>query len=37
LGWDGDRFDVYRVRMVFPPIPTSVVMRYDLLDPPDKR
>jgi len=30
LGWDGERFDVYRVRMLFPPIPTSIVMRHKL-------
>lgn len=30
LKLDGERFDVYRVVMSYPPIPTSVVMRHDL-------
>jgi hypothetical protein len=29
-GWDGDRFDVYRLRMQYPPIPTTVVFRRPL-------
>lgn len=35
LGWDGDRFNVFRVRMAFPPIPTSVVMQRVLPPRPD--
>jgi hypothetical protein len=34
-GWDADEFDVYRVRMRYPPIPTSVMIRYDLGPPPE--
>ncbi|MFH1749246.1 MAG: hypothetical protein ABIG44_19620 [Planctomycetota bacterium] len=34
LGWDGKRFDVYRVRMQFPIIPTSVLVTYELPEAP---
>ncbi|MFQ5805655.1 MAG: hypothetical protein ACE5I3_04310 [Phycisphaerae bacterium] len=34
LGWDGERFDVYRVVLLFPVIPTSVVMRHELPEAP---
>lgn len=34
LDWDPDAFDVYRVRLAFPPIPSTVVIRHDLPDPP---
>jgi hypothetical protein len=34
LGWDPDQFDAYRVRLAFPPIPSTVVIRHDLPDPP---
>ena len=27
LGWEGERFNVFRVKMAFPPIPSSVVMQ----------
>jgi len=27
-GWDPDDFDLYRVRMAYPPMPTSVVIRH---------
>lgn len=30
VGWDADEFDVYRVRMAYPPMPASVVMRHPL-------
>ena len=30
LGWDGNRFDVYRVEMKFPPIPSTIGMRHRL-------
>lgn len=30
LGWDGKRFDVYRVRMQYPVIPSSVLVTYEL-------
>jgi hypothetical protein len=30
LGWDSQRFDVYRVRMKYPPIPSGILMRRDL-------
>ncbi len=34
-GWNAGEFDVYRVRMRYPPIPVSVMIRYDLGPPPD--
>jgi hypothetical protein len=34
LGWDGDRFDVYRVRLEYPVIPTAVAMRHELPETP---
>jgi hypothetical protein len=30
LGWDGERFDVYRCRVEYPVLPSTVVMRFDL-------
>ena len=33
-GWDGQRFDVYRVEMRYPPMPATVVMRHELLEQP---
>jgi hypothetical protein len=36
LGWDGERFNVYRVRIEFPFTPTSVVASFDLLEPPGR-
>ena len=29
-GWDGDSFDVYRCRLEYPVLPSSVVSRFDL-------
>jgi hypothetical protein len=37
LGWDGERFDVYRAVLLFPVIPTSVVMRHELPEAPGAR
>jgi hypothetical protein len=34
LGWDGERFDVYRLEMQYPVIPTSVAMVHDLPEAP---
>ncbi len=34
-GWDPDQFDIYRVRMSYPPIPTSVMVHHALPTPPD--
>ena len=34
LGWDGERFDVYRCRIEYPVVPSSVELRFDLPDPP---
>jgi hypothetical protein len=34
LGWDGARFDVYRVRLEYPPIPTLVTTQHDLPEAP---
>ncbi|MCK4660139.1 MAG: hypothetical protein KAV82_11510 [Phycisphaerae bacterium] len=34
LGWDSERFDVYRVQMQFPIIPTSVLMMHELPEAP---
>lgn len=33
LGWDGERFDVYRVRLRYPVLSSSVVLRHPLADP----
>ena len=33
-GQDPERFDVYRIRMQYPIVPTSVTMSFDLLEPP---
>ena len=33
-GWDGAQFDAYRVRMKFPPIPATMIIKHDLPDPP---
>lgn len=30
LGWDGERFDVYRVRIMYPVVPSIVIMRHPL-------
>jgi hypothetical protein len=32
LGWDGEHFDVYRVRVAYPVVPSIVVMRHPLRD-----
>jgi hypothetical protein len=32
--WDPDVFEPHRMRMRFPPIPISVMVRHELLDPP---
>lgn len=34
LGWDPARFDVFRVRMEYPPVPTTVTMESPLPEPP---
>jgi hypothetical protein len=34
LGWDGDRFDVYRCRVEYPVLPSSVVMEFELPEQP---
>jgi hypothetical protein len=34
LGWDGERFDVYRIRIQYPIIPSTVAMRHEL---PERR
>jgi hypothetical protein len=34
LGWDGNRFDVYRVRLEYPPIPTLVTIEHALQPSP---
>jgi hypothetical protein len=33
LGWTPDEFDHFRVRMAYPPLPTSVMIRHDLPRP----
>ena len=35
-GWNGADFDVYRVQLRFPPIPTNLVITHDLPEPPSK-
>lgn len=32
-GIDPDEYELFRVRMAYPPMPTSVMLRHDLLDP----
>lgn len=34
LGWHGELFDVYRIRLQYPFIPTTVVMRHELPERP---
>jgi len=34
LGWDGERFDVYRCRVEYPVMHSAVVIRFDLPEPP---
>jgi hypothetical protein len=34
LGWDGERFDVYRCRIEYPVMPSTVVMRFELPEAP---
>lgn len=36
IGWDGDEFDVYRCRIEYPVMPSSVVLRFDLPDAPQQ-
>lgn len=33
--WDAGDFDLYRVRMAYPPLSTSVMIRHELPEPPD--
>jgi hypothetical protein len=33
-GWDAKQFDVFRVRMRYPPIPVNLIITHDLPDPP---
>lgn len=33
-GWRADEFDVFRIRMGYPPIPVSVMVRHDMPAPP---
>ena len=35
MGWDGEHFDVFRIRIAFPFVPTAVVFHQDLPDPPE--
>ncbi|MCH8824415.1 MAG: hypothetical protein IH984_13020 [Planctomycetes bacterium] len=34
LGWDGEKFDVYRCRVEYPVMPSAVVMHFDLPEKP---
>lgn len=34
LGWDGEKFDVYRCRVEYPVMPSSVVVRFELPEKP---
>jgi hypothetical protein len=36
VGWNSDDFDVYRYRLEYPVMPTSVVLQFDLPEPPGK-
>ncbi len=33
LGLNASDYELYRVRMAYPPVPTTVMLRHDLLDP----
>lgn len=34
-GWQADDFDLHRVRMAYPPLSTSVMIRHPMPEPPD--
>ncbi|MGD8454425.1 MAG: hypothetical protein PVJ57_21640 [Phycisphaerae bacterium] len=34
MGWDPERFDVYRCRVEYPIMPSTVTIQFDLIDPP---
>ncbi|MFI4882898.1 MAG: hypothetical protein ACIAQU_09980 [Phycisphaerales bacterium JB064] len=34
-GWNTDEFELYRVRMAYPPLSTSVMISHDLPEPPE--
>ena len=34
LGWDGSRFDVYRCRVQYPIVPSSVMLQFELPEKP---
>jgi hypothetical protein len=36
LGWDGERFDVYRCRVEYPVLPSTVAMVFDLPEAPSQ-
>ncbi|HVP12984.1 MAG TPA: hypothetical protein VMV94_17550 [Phycisphaerae bacterium] len=36
LGWDGERFDVYRCRVEYPVLPSTVVMAFELPEAPEQ-
>lgn len=36
LGWDGERFDVYRCRVQYPVMPSKVVIEFDLPERPPR-
>ena len=35
-GWDAEEFDVFRVRMAYPPIPATLMITHELPDRPDE-
>ncbi len=35
LGWDGEKFDVYRCRVEYPVMPSAVVIHFDLPEKPE--
>jgi hypothetical protein len=35
MGWNPKDFDVYRIRMRYPPLPAAVMLQHDLPDPPN--
>jgi hypothetical protein len=37
LGWEADRFDVYRFQLDYPVVPSTVVLRHDLPEMPDQQ
>jgi hypothetical protein len=35
MSWNAEDFELYRVRMRYPPLPVAVMLHHDLRDPPE--